>query len=94
MSSKNKAKQSQYRLAPRFIWGLKAQVEKTKPILGKGKKKGKKKNKNEFEKTKPIYLLGNKANFFVLHRESIGLRISLRDDTYAISQYKVAVDAI
>jgi len=28
-----KAKQSQYYLAPRFIWGLKTQFEKTKPIF-------------------------------------------------------------
>jgi len=29
----NKPKQSQYYLAPRFIWGLKTQFEKTKPML-------------------------------------------------------------
>jgi len=32
-SKPNKAKQSQSRLAPRFIWGLKTRFEKTNPIL-------------------------------------------------------------
>jgi len=31
--SQFKAKQSQYYLAPRFIWGLKNRFEKTNPIL-------------------------------------------------------------
>jgi len=32
-AAKNKANQSQSYLAPRFIWGLKTRVEKTKPIF-------------------------------------------------------------
>jgi hypothetical protein len=34
---KTKPIQSQYYLAPRFIWGLKTQFEKTKPICQKAK---------------------------------------------------------
>jgi len=34
---KTKPIQTQSYLAPRFIWGLKTQVEKTKPICGRVK---------------------------------------------------------